>query len=171
MVEAAYIAACRQREKRFGEAITLAWGVCEQLISLLWMKLLDDAKTGSAAERMPNSRRQKLIGRDYAASVMVEMLEINGRIDHEMYRMLDLVRKARNKWAHEMRVPKENESNFSIHAVQRMILQVKGVQLWLQSGGSGGVPQWPIWLWEEEKARRARARIAANACAVENQQG
>jgi hypothetical protein len=154
IVEAAYIAACRQREKRFGEAVTLAWGACEQMISLLWVKLLEDVTTTTGVVRMPNSRRQKLVGRDYTASVMLEMLEINERIDHEMYRLLDLVRKARNKWAHEMRMPKENESNFSIHAVQRIIQQVKGVRLWLQSGGRGGVPQWAVWLWEEEKARR-----------------
>ena len=154
MVEAAYIAACRLREKRFGEAVTLAWGVCEQLVSLVWKNLLEDAQTsGNVTERMPRERREKLTGRDYTASVMVEMLEINGRIDHNLYRSLEVARKARNRWAHEMRVPKEREVFFCIQAVQRLLQDVKGIQLSLQSGGRGGVPEWPVWIWERVQSR------------------
>lgn len=60
MIEAAYLAACRQREKRFGEAVILAWGVCEQLIFAAWNKLLDDAAPrGAGPKRMSKSRRKK----------------------------------------------------------------------------------------------------------------
>lgn len=154
MVEAAYMAACRRRDKRFGEAVILAWGVCEQLISSAWNKLLEDTKTsGSGADRMPKERRDKLTGRDFTASVMVEMLEINGRIDHDLYRLLETARKVRNKWAHEMRAPKEREVDFCLRAVERLLRQVTGVLLSLQSGGRGGVPQWPVWMWEQVKAQ------------------
>lgn len=154
IVEAAYIAACRQRDKRFGEAVTLAWGVCEQLISSAWKKLLEDTKTnGNVDNRMPKDRRHKLTGRDYTASVMVEMLEINGRIDHDLYRLLEVARKARNKWAHEMRVPKESEVHFCMQAVESLLRHIARVHLSLQSGGRGGVPQWPVWMWEQVKAQ------------------
>jgi hypothetical protein len=153
LIEAAYMAACRQREKRFGEAVVLGWGVCEQLISLTWEKLLEDAKSSTGTNRMPKDRREKLTGRDYTASVMVEMLEINGRIDRELYRLLEVARKARNDWAHKMRAPKQNESYLCIRAIETLLRQVKGVQLSLQPGGRGGVPRWRVWIWERVKAQ------------------
>jgi hypothetical protein len=154
MVEAAYVAASRRVEKRFGESVTLAWGVCEQLISQVWGDFLKEIKlTGIIDGRMPKDRFKKLIGRDYTASVMVEILELNGKIDHQLYRLLEVARKARNNWVHQMRVPKESESNICIQAVQRLFNHVKGFQLSFQSGSRGGVPQWPVWMWEEIKAR------------------
>jgi hypothetical protein len=155
IVEAVYIAACRQREKRFGEAVTLGWGVCEQLISAEWDKMLDELRTDAAdAERMPKDRRAKLKSRDYTASVMVEMLEVNGRLDRELYRLLEIARKARNYWAHEMRVPKERESSICLRAATQLLRRVKRIDLSLQSGGRGGVPEWPVWMWETVKERR-----------------
>ncbi len=152
-VEAAYIAACRQREKRFGEAVTLGWSVCEQLISAAWDKMLDELP-GIEAERMSKDRRKKLRGRDYTASVMVEMLEVNGRLDQELYRLLEIARKARNHWAHEMRVPKERKSSICLLAAVHLLRRVKGIDLSLQGGGRGGVPGWPVWIWDTVKANR-----------------
>lgn len=153
LVEAAYMAACRQGEKRFGEAVTLGWGVCEQLISTAWNKLLEETKLSEGeGDRMPKDRREKLTGRDYTASVMVEMLEINGRIGRELYRLLEIARKARNKWAHEMRVPKDRAGQMCIRAAEMLLRQIWGVQLSLQSSGGGGVAQWPVWMWEQSKA-------------------
>jgi hypothetical protein len=154
LIEATYMAACRQREKRFGEAVVLAWGVCEQLISSAWNKMLEDANSREGLiDRMPKDRRDKLNGRDYTASVMVEMLEINGRIDRNLYRLLEIARRARNNWAHKMRVPKEREGSICIRAVETLLLHVRSIHLSLQSGGRGGVPQWPIWMWEQVKAQ------------------
>jgi hypothetical protein len=153
LVEAGYIAACRQREKRFGEAVVLAWGVCEQLINAAWDKMLDDLRTGDlVGERMPKGRRTKLKSRDYPASVMVEMLEVNGRISYGLYRLLEVARKARNKWVHDMRVPGERDASICIRAAVELLERFKGVRLALQSGGRGGVPQWPIWYWGGQRA-------------------
>jgi hypothetical protein len=66
LVEGAYMAACRSGEKRFGEAVVLAWAVCEQLISSAWNNLLEEIKASQdTGERMPRDRREKLTGRDY----------------------------------------------------------------------------------------------------------
>lgn len=153
LVEAAYMAACRNRDKRFGEALTLGWTVCEQLVSAAWQELLDKAAATGGAERMPRDRRQKLTGRDYTASVMVEMLEIAGQLDRELYRLLEIARKARNRWAHEMRTPKESEVGVCLRAVQALLTRATGVELSLQAGGRGGVPQWPLWMWERAQGR------------------
>jgi len=145
LVEAAYMSACRSGERRFGEALVLAWGVCEQLISKSWNEHIA-AREKQDPTYMPKDRKKKLIGRDYTASVMVENLELTGRIDHELYRRLEVARKARNKWAHEMRAPKDREVGITIMAMQEMLTRDIGFRLELQAGGRGGVPQWPAWM-------------------------
>ncbi len=145
MIETAYLAACRCSEKRFGEAITLAWGVCEQLISSAWNTLLDDVQSG----RMPKKRKKVLNGRDYTASVVTEILELNGIIDHELYLLLNEARKFRNKWAHQLTEPDESDVHKAIRATENLLFQIKGVKLFLQAGGRGGVPAWNIWIWEQ----------------------
>lgn len=142
IVEGAYISACRSRERRFGEALVLAWGVCEQAVSREWIKLIESGPSG----RVSKERRGKLTGRDYTASVMVEMLEISSRISHDLYRSLEIARKARNRWAHEMRAPKESEVGIAIRAMEEMLLNTFNLTLQLQSGGRGGVPLWPRWM-------------------------
>ena len=119
LIEGGFIAMNRRREKRFGEAITLGWTVCEQLISLAWRRMLDGVRN-TASDRMSKERRKKLTGRDYTASVMTELLEIHGDIDQEVFRMLDVARKARNAWAHEMRSPHEAEIRFCLVAAERL---------------------------------------------------
>jgi hypothetical protein len=154
VIESAYTSACRSREKRLGEAVTLAWGACEQLILVLWKDMLDERNAqGRTPNRIGRERRKKLTGRDYTASVMTEVLEISGRINHEIYRLLELARKSRNDWTHQMREPKESEAYICIQALTRLLQHVKGIRLELQSGGAGGVPEWPVWLWEEVRAQ------------------
>lgn len=145
MVEGIYMSACRCYDKRYGEAITLTWAVCEQLLSTLWEEFLDEAKSKG---RMVATRRKKLKGRDFTASSITEILELNGRIDHSLYLLLEATRKSRNKWAHDLREPKEDEVCEAIRTAETLLSHVKGIQLSLQCGGPGSVPSWNIWVWE-----------------------
>ena len=150
MIEAAYLAACRCIEKRFGEAITLAWGVCEQLLSSAWQELKDEIKS---SDRMRKKRKNKLEGRDYTVSVMTEILEMNDRIDHDLYLLLEDTRRTRNNWAHNMLTPTVNDADKAIRAAERLFGQVKGIHVSLGFFGRGGVPQWNIWVWDEVRCR------------------
>ena len=146
MVEAAYLAACRYAEGRLGEAITLAWGVCEQLLSSAWHAFLEDARVAS---RMPRERTRKLVGRDYTASVVTEMLELGMRIDYELYRQLEKARKARNRWAHEMSEPDHEQVRHTIRATEGLFLSIHDLPLSFPlNSPSPGVPAWNIWVWE-----------------------
>ena len=145
-IEAAYIAACRCNEKRFGEAIVLAWAVCEQLLSLAWDTLQNDINVDG---RMSKTRKGRLGGRDYTASVIIEFLEINNRLDYHLYELLEDVRKSRNNWAHQMRVPKENEVYKAFRAIEGLFQHIKKIPVSLSFGSRGGVPQWNIWIWDQ----------------------
>ena len=147
MIEAAYLAGCICSEGRFGEALTLAWGVCEQFLASAWDALLNDTN-------IVGKRKEKLKGMDYTISVITEMLEINNRIDHKLYLDLEAARKARNSWAHKMQAPSMHEVGKAIRCMESLFRQVKNIHLSLQlSGPGGGVPQWNIWIWEQ--VRRA----------------
>ena len=146
MVEGAYMAASRSVEKRFGESVVLGWTVCEQLISLAWGRLLDSKKVSGEANTMTGKRIEKLTGRDYTASVMTEVLELSGVLSNEVYGWLETARKARNAWAHSMKTPNENDVHACASAARALFKQLLGIDLLLQSGGRGGVPQWPLWM-------------------------
>ena len=149
MIESVYVAAHRFLERRSGEAVVVAWTVCEQLLLVAWSSLLDDTKSSG---RMTGRRRKKLEGRDYTASVMTEMLEINERIDSELYGRIEVARKARNNWVHRTLEPNNLEVSESIRAALDLLHEFKGVCLHFPLTGPGpGVPGWNAWIWERIK--------------------
>ena len=81
---------------------------------------------------------------------MVEVLEINGYITTPVYGLLDIARKARNKWAHEMKEPTDKEVWTCIDAAQKILVKCKGINIQLQTAVRKGVPQWPIWYYSKE---------------------
>ncbi|HUW50035.1 MAG TPA: hypothetical protein VMV75_03380 [Sulfuricella sp.] len=150
IVEAAYQSACRSVELRFGESIAIGWTVCEQLISQEWKDLLAKNESARTEDRkMSRDRRKKLLGRDYTASVMVEMLELSGKLTGEIYKNLETTRKARNNWAHDMAVPSGRDV-FACQLAIKELLSRKGIHLSLQSGfrGAGGAA-WPLWIFQQ----------------------
>ena len=140
------MAASRAVEKRFGESVVLGWTVCEQLVSIAWERLLNGRRTASAANMMTGKRIEKLTGRDYTASVMTEVLELSGVLSADVYAWLETGRKARNAWAHAMRTPETGDVHACVSAARALFKQLLGIDLLLQTGGRGGVPQWPIWM-------------------------
>ena len=149
MIESVYLAAYRYLERRSGEAVVVAWTVCEQLLLAAWSSLLDETKS---LGRLTGRRRKKLEGRDYTASVMTEMLEINGRIGYELYGRIEVARKARNDWVHRTLEPNNSEVSESIRAALDLLHKFKGVRLHFSLTGPGpGVPGWGVWHWERIK--------------------
>ena len=140
LIDSLYGAARSYAERRSGEAAVVAWTVCEQLLSEAWVSLLNSAKSQG---RMTRRRREKLEGLDYTASVKVEMLEIHGRIDYELYGRLEIARKARNRWVHNMKEPSYLDVRNTFGAAQVLLNKLRGVgvRLTLKDPGSG-VPDW-----------------------------
>ena len=142
LIDSLYGAAQSYAERRSGEAAVVAWTVCEQLLSEAWVSLLNDTKSQG---RMTGRRRKKLEGTDYSASVKVEMLEIHGRIDYELYSRLEIARKARNGWVHELQEPSYLDICNTFGAAQVLFSKLRGVcvQLTLTDPRSG-VPDWYV---------------------------
>ena len=143
IVEAMYFATFRYSENRFGEALILAWEVCEQLIYVTWENFLRDRS-------IRGKRKERLEGVNYTVSIMVEILELNGELAHELYLDLDTARSARNSWVHKMQMPGYGEVDKAFRSAEKLLLQVKGISLSLITNGpGGGVPQWPVGIWDQ----------------------
>lgn len=151
MVEAVYLASCRYTEGRFGEAITLAWGACEQLLSKIWDTFLADTQSSG---RLTNKRRTRLGTRDYTVAVRSEVLELGSRLDYELYRQVDVARTARNQWAHEMKEPTAAQLNSAMRAAEGLFQEVYGIRLRFPlNAGSSGVPAWTVWFAADSSRR------------------
>lgn len=150
IVEAAYQSACRAVELRMGESIAIGWTVCEQLVSAEWKSFLADSDTGrEASEKLSRDRKKKLLGRDYTASVVVEMLDLHGRLTASLYKNLEVARKARNKWAHDMVVPTGGDVVACQQAIQELLAR-KDIHLRLQLGFRGvGGSIWPLSIFQQ----------------------
>ena len=148
MAEAAYLAGCRYAEGRSGEAITLAWSVCEQLISTVWKRFLTES---SPKSRMTRKRLDRLTGGAYTASVMTEFLELEGRIEHDVYQHLDEARKGRNNWVHDMKEPDNSQVRHSIQAVEGLLQNVHGIRLSLSLSSPSIRPIWHCQLVREPR--------------------
>lgn len=86
-----------------------AWTVAERCMNQIWRSHLDDAETrfsssaGDPNEKFINSTRmQKLTGRDFTASIVSEILSLNGLLPFEQYKLTVNVRQTRNDWLHKL---------------------------------------------------------------------
>ena len=142
MVDLLFVGAHRSIEKRFGESVVLSWTVCEQLINIAWTRLLDSNAIDGEVRRINKDRRKKLQGRDYTASVMSEFLELSRKISYSLFQRLEIARKARNDWAHNLKTPSQWAAYTSLDAAQELFRTLFDIPLSLQSGGGRGIRLW-----------------------------
>lgn len=144
LINAYYVAATRGRDTYRGEALVLAWSVCEQLLSVIWESTIEEVQS-SAASRMNKIRRKKLDGRDYTASVVIEMLELQGKLDQALYSHLESARQARNRWAHKFVTPTIGEISSCMLSAEIMFRKFLGIDLKLNYiAETGSFPSWPV---------------------------
>jgi hypothetical protein len=116
----------------FSISLIFSWAVTEALLNELWDRYLDevaDQPGDGDAIFMSSDRRKKLRGAEMTASMMSEMLSVQGRLPFDLFRSVSLVRTARNKWMHEIRpVPREH-ADTGLAVAERLLQLVEGVQL------------------------------------------
>jgi hypothetical protein len=75
-------------------------------------------------------RKKKLLeGREYSASVRLELLSLMKIIDLEIYDNLNKVRTARNEWLHRLEVADERVGALAIQTAQRLLEQTTGIKI------------------------------------------
>jgi hypothetical protein len=124
IVSLLFNASRRYAHHDFNSALILAWTVVERLLNVLWDKLLEEKRTqkGKPEETQINSeRRQKLKGRDFTASIISEILSLDGRIPFDMYSKLQSIRKARNDWLHFMRPVESDDAAQAVDSAGELL--------------------------------------------------
>lgn len=117
----------------FSTSLTMSWTVLEKLVSAIWKKMIEDNKSrveeGATISFIGGDRRKKLQGRDYTASVRLEILSLLGHISTKMYDDLNKVRTSRNDWLHNFEQVDENLAALAIQTAQRLFEQVAKIKL------------------------------------------
>jgi len=118
-------AAKAAEDEEYGLALIIAWSLSEQMLNARWVDYL---KRQGASK----SRIKKLQERDWTASVVTEALSIAKALTDEHYTELNAVRKARNRWAHELRPITEDEAHRAVKLAGSMLTSVGGFSLALR---------------------------------------
>lgn len=124
---------------RNGFAISGLWTVIEQILGKIW---------SNYAAGLSKIRREKLLSIGITASVRIEMLYSLGYIDDAVYKEVEIARKARNKWVHEMRAPTYANLLASIKVVERLMHSEYGIAIELPMFSDAGYTTPYIWMDE-----------------------
>src|SRR5439155_17675297 len=117
-------------------ALVAAWAIIETLLHTQWLRYLDDNRTreidGEEVTFINSVRRTRLVsGRDYTASVVSETLSLVGALRHETYRQLDMVRRDRNSFLHDLTAVSRTAADRALTVAERMLVDVAELDLTL----------------------------------------
>lgn len=120
-------------------SIVLAWFITEAAISSLWRSHLEARNLDIDGDRRRINRDRKdfLTGRDFSASVVLNMLELAGVIDYALFEEIDTVRGYRNKIVHAHKfVPGATEAQLAMKTAREMIYRLWGIRFASNTGYS-----------------------------------
>jgi hypothetical protein len=132
LIDLALRAAVAHMGKTFDAALIQAWGVVERILTDKWDRYLGDNRTREALgeEVFINAERKEFLsGRDFTISIVIEALSLLDVIPFEMYRRLGPVRKARNRWMHELRPITVNDSFQALQLAFDLLRFAYGIDL------------------------------------------
>lgn len=120
MISLVHSAACSFESHEYSAALVTVWPVCEALVNRIWRRYIDGQST-TAGKPLTNKRRAKLTGRDYTASIIVEILMLAGLIPPALFDSLEHARQARNNWLHALKPVNSKQASNAIHAAVSML--------------------------------------------------
>lgn len=108
-------------------SLVLAWFITEAAISSLWKSHIESQNRDllNGRKRISSKRKDFLAGRDFSASIVSNMLELSGVLDHGLFEDIDLVRGYRNKIVHSCEfTPGPGEAQLAMKTAQAMIERI-----------------------------------------------
>jgi hypothetical protein len=88
---------------QFSAALIIGWSAAEAILYKRWRVYIDEIGGIGGATIINKSRREKLTGRDFTASIITETLSLAGKLNEATRKELDEARKARNDFVHNIR--------------------------------------------------------------------
>ena len=97
-------------------------------MNCLWLKLQDEIDVNSGGHTEINSARKRILaGRDYTSSVVSQVLSICEKIDDETLQRLNVARRKRNNFAHDLTHIGADDSGEAIRLATDMVTNMAGV--------------------------------------------
>lgn len=130
LIDMFYKAIVTCSESRFSEALILCWTVCENLLNQKWENYIEERRTvNNGISRINRERKEKLMGADFTASIVSEILELVDVLPKDIFDALNKIRGKRNKWMHEQKEVTYMDALAAIEGTKRLIQHVTGLQL------------------------------------------
>jgi len=98
------------------QSYVLSWTILEKYLNHLWEYALKENK-------ISKNRIKKLTSSEWKINQIIEVLNINGLIDNEKYKLLNELRKKRNNLVHEGESVKKEEAEMCLNLAHRFILE------------------------------------------------
>lgn len=114
---------------RFAECLIGAWSIIEAALFHLWETYL--TKCRESGTDITRTRKQKLTGRDFTASIVQEILNLSGIFSNDEYTKIDEIRKARNNWIHQLVPVSWEQASNALQLCGKMISKAWGIELLL----------------------------------------
>jgi len=128
-------------DHNYSLALVTAWSVIEKMLQARWHRYIDGERAakedvdGQQVPRVNADRAKKLKdGNNFTASVVTESLTCLGLLPFPLYKPLNQVREARNKWMHELRPVTRDAASQAVQLAQDMLRQVEGIDLTIPVG-------------------------------------
>jgi hypothetical protein len=128
-------------DHNYSLALVTAWAVIEKMLQARWHGYIDGERAareivdGQQVPRVNSDRAKKLKdGNNFTASVVTECLTCLSLLPFPLYKPLNQVRDARNKWMHELRPVTRDAASQAVQLAQDMLRQVEGIDLTIPVG-------------------------------------
>jgi hypothetical protein len=113
-------------EKNYELCLVASWAIIENLLNLLWNRVIQDGKASGNDSKMivtinANRERRLKDGRSFTASVIHETLTFLKIITVDTNERVSQVRKSRNDWMHNLLPVKRQDARLSIDVAQEML--------------------------------------------------
>ena len=121
-------------EHNYSLGLVISWTILERLIRTEWERYLgenrerekdDDGTLFINADRM----KKLSSGRDFTASVITEILSLQGLMSFDIYRNIQSLRTSRNEWLHALGPVSIDDCLLSITACRTLFERVARVKI------------------------------------------
>ena len=120
-------------ESDYVVSLTLAWSAAERLLNTLWDRYLQNNRErvigGTTVHFINSERKERLMSRDYTASVKSEVLSLADVLPFEMFENFTRARKARNDWLHGLTHPTREDASAAISSVRELFRLLYNIEL------------------------------------------
>ncbi|MEU8196261.1 hypothetical protein AB0C10_20990 [Microbispora amethystogenes] len=120
--------------QEYAQAVVMAWSACEFLLERKWLECCEEVSNRKLGKALSRKKREYYEGRDYSASLILEILWFQDVLGTDLYESLTKVRKMRNDWIHGIKIPDHDTANLAVVLALGMYADAFGISIVARPG-------------------------------------